>query len=81
MGYASHSRETCPREGGERESSPQAGHFQRFAEWIPALRQAQGKLFAGMIAAWSALSREYHHYRDFDPPHEEKTCHIPEEAC
>jgi hypothetical protein len=31
-----------------RESSPTTAHFQRFAEWIPALRQAQGKFFAGV---------------------------------
>jgi hypothetical protein len=29
---------------------PLAPHFLRFREWIPALRQAQGKLFVGMTA-------------------------------
>jgi hypothetical protein len=33
----SHSREACPREGGERESNPYIAHFRRFAQWIPAL--------------------------------------------
>ena len=36
------------------ESNPTTARFRRFAEWIPALRQAQGKLFAGMTVAWNA---------------------------
>jgi hypothetical protein len=45
-------RRSIPR---KRESNPQAAHLARFAGWIAALRQAQGKLFAGMTTAWSVL--------------------------
>ncbi len=41
---AGHSREACPRESGERESSPSTEHSRRPAKWIPA--------FARMTAAW-----------------------------
>jgi hypothetical protein len=35
------------------EIQPVDNAFLSFADWIPALRQAQAKLFAGMTAAWS----------------------------
>jgi hypothetical protein len=52
-------RQSFPR---KRESIPQSFENALSPDWIPALRQAQGKLFAGTTAASSALLRKGHPY-------------------
>ena len=43
-------RKACPELAEGRESTPQAIGNTTTTDWIPALRQAQGKLFAGMTS-------------------------------